>query len=246
MQRYFTETETTVLLKTVGTVNSLPARRDDAAIRALLCSGLRIGEFLKVTLGAALRALDSKYLFIPREDRKKKTVVTEAGTRVIADDHKVFVTAPLRKALEDLIRIHGEMVERARFDADELALNTPLMLSREGVASRAGMTPRTFQIRFKQWCERAGLTPDATPHWLRHTRAMQIMRESQATDPRGIVQSVLGHRSIQSTAVYTGVSREEVEAALDRVDAPRAGRRMSLTELRHTYLADRAIGGGAA
>lgn len=246
MQRYFTESETTVLLKTVGTVNSLPARRDDAAIRALLSSGMRIGEFLQVTVAAALRALECKYLFIPSEHRKKKTVITEAGARVIADDHKVYVTEQLRKALQDLLRIHQQMAQRARLDASELDLDTPLMMSREGIAGRAGMTARAFQLRFKHWCKLAGLTPDATPHWLRHTRAMQIMRDSQAADPRGIVQAVLGHRSIQSTAVYTGVSREEVEATLTRIDAPKAKRRVSLTDLRRTFVADHELVGGVA
>jgi site-specific recombinase XerC len=78
-------------------------------------------------------------------------------------------------------------------------------------------------LRFSAWAARAGLPTKASPHWLRHTRAMNVIRRSSAVNPRGVVQSALGHVSIRSTGVYTRTPREEVEAALAETDG-RVGR----------------------
>ncbi|WP_233869307.1 tyrosine-type recombinase/integrase [Paraburkholderia adhaesiva] len=230
MQRYFLLEEQHKLLEVVGGINTPIARRDHALFRALLHSGCRGGEFLAVTVGATMRALVDNYLFIPREHRKKKTVGEGSMRRVIADDHSVYVTVPLREALEDLLRAHADTLRAAGLESDSLDPDAPLVISREGGA----LTMRAMQLRFKEWLVTAGLPRHATPHWLRHTRAMNIMRSSSARDPRGVVKSVLGHRSIESTGVYTGVTREEVESALNTVDAaPR--RRLSLSAKRRVY-----------
>lgn len=233
MQRYFLPDEQRKLFEVVGMINTPIARRDHALFRGLLYSGCRGGEFLAVSVGAAMRALVDNYLFIPREHRKKKTVGEGNARRVIADDHSVYMTAPLRAAVEDLLRAHAETLRAAGLDSDSLDPDAPLVLSREGGA----LTMRAMQLRFKEWLAAAGLPQHATPHWLRHTRAMNIMRSSSARDPRGIVKSVLGHRSIESTGVYTGVTREEVETALEVIDAP-ARRRVSLSAKRRAYDAE--------
>ena len=58
-----------------------------------------------------------------------------------------------------------------------------------------------------------------SPHWFRHTLAKRMMKHSTSRDPRGVVQSVLQHRSIDSTLVYTRPDREEVERALSEVQS---------------------------
>lgn len=220
MDRYLTEAEQERLLavlKAAGAGDVL-ARRDDAVVRALTHSGCRIGEFSQVTVGAALAALRSGYLFLPRETRK-------GGRR----DHKVFVTAPLREAIGDLLKVRYEM---RRLDCRE---GDPLVIGRTG----AGLSVRSFELRLKQWAVAADIAPDFTPHWLRHTRAMNVMRRSTAKDPRGIVQAALGHESIRSTGVYTTPSREEVEAALTETDGRGRGR-VTVRDLRRAF--ERRVG----
>jgi len=87
-----------------------------------------------------------------------------------------------------------------------------------------GLSVRSYQDRMLFWCDAAGIEP-ASPHWLRHTRAMRIMRSSKAKDPRGIAKAVLGHSSISSTGVYTGPSKEDISDALHAIDGGRAPRR---------------------
>jgi site-specific recombinase XerD len=218
LRRYFPEDEQRQLIGTAGKSNDVTARRDHAWMRALLYSGLRVQEFSLITVGAALEALRSKYLYIPKEHRKGKK-----------KEHAVFVTEPLRAAIEDLIKIRFEITGEGESHLDEA-----LVISRQHAGKGKPMTVRSFQLRLKHWANMAGLSPDASPHWLRHTRAMNIMRNSKAEDPRGIAQAALGHASIASTGVYTGVLREEMEAALAQIDGS-ARKRVTLAQVRRDF-----------
>lgn len=224
LHRYLTPEEQQRLIKAPAQLSDILARRDAAWLDALLLSGLRITEFSLITLGDAAEAVENKYLFIPKERRK-------GGKK----DHRVFITAPLRAALVRLISIHCEMTGN-----NDGFINSALVLSRQHESSHqhgsrcTPMSVRSFQLRFKHWAREAGLPADASPHWLRHSRAMNIMRTSGAADPRGIAKEALGHVSIASTGVYTGVLREELEQALTQTDKPR-GRRVSLSALRKNF-----------
>lgn len=217
LRRYLTPDEQQRLIKAAQQQSDILARRDAAWLDALLLSGLRITEFSLITLGDSLISLQSKYLFIPKERRK--------GGK---SDHRVFVTAPLRAALKTLIAIRYEMTGEQHSLVD-----VPLVVSRQHDGCQA-MSVRSFQLRFKHWAAIAGLPPDASPHWLRHSRAMNIMRNSEAADPRGITKEALGHASIASTGVYTGVLREELEQALTQTDATKV-KRVSLAALRKDF-----------
>jgi site-specific recombinase XerC len=217
LRRYLTNDEQQRLLKAASQPSDILARRDAAWLNALLLSGLRITEFSLVTLGDAADALVHKYLFIPKERRK--------GGKT---DHRVFVTVPLRAALKKLIDVRYEMTGE-----QDAALDGALVISRQHERC-APMSVRSFQLRFKHWAALAGLPADASPHWLRHSRAMNIMRNSEANDPRGIAKEALGHASIASTGVYTGVLREELEQALTQTDATKP-KRVSLAALRNSF-----------
>jgi site-specific recombinase XerD len=216
LHRYLTPEEQQRLIKAASLPSDILARRDAAWLDVLLLSGLRITEFSLVTVGDAITALHSKYLFIPKERRK--------GGKT---DHRVFVTAPLRLALKKLVAVHCEMT-----GTDQPLADAPLVLSRQH--DGAAMSTRAFQLRFKHWAVVAGLPAGASPHWLRHSRAMNIMRNSEAADPRGIAKEALGHVSIASTGIYTGVLREELEQALTQTDATKS-RRVSTAALRKDF-----------
>lgn len=218
LRRYLTPEEQQRLVKAAAMPSDILARRDAAWLRGLLFSGLRITEFSLTTLGDAVDALRTKYLFIPKERRK--------GQR---RDHRVFVTGELRAALKAAIDVRYAMSDDANLPAD-----AALFISRQHGAGEP-MTVRSFQLRFKHWAKIAALPADASPHWLRHSRAMNIMRTSEAADPRGIAKEALGHASIASTGIYTGVLREELEQALTTTDATTRGRRVSLAALRKDF-----------
>lgn len=196
MKRYLTEDEQRLLLATLDQSAVGLAKRDFAWIRLLHSTGMRVGEFSRLRVGDARSALQTGYLFIPREWRK-------GGRR----DLSVLVTDSVRKALNDLL-------DHREANKHDMAADAPLISSRKGGA----MSIRCYQQRLALWAARAGIQGGVSPHWLRHTRAMNIMRRSQAKDPRGVAKAALGHASIASTGIYTGVTKEDVEAALHQVD----------------------------
>lgn len=209
MKKYLTEEEQRRLFHTLKQFTGPTARRDDALVRLLIHSGLRIGECLRLSVGDAAAAAKTGYLFIPKEYRKGR-----AGER---RDHEVLVTQPVREALADLLALR-----------DDAPLEDALVVSRKhGV-----LTVRAFELRVDYWAELAGLPAGVSPHWLRHTRAMNIMRRTTATDPLGVVKAALGHSSIRSTEVYASATREKVEAALREVDGKP---RLRLADLRKQY-----------
>ena len=92
-----------------------------------------------------------------------------------------------------------------------------------------------MQLRVKEWAEMAGLGHlKVTPHFFRHTHAMNIIRSSTAKEPLRIVKAALGHRNINTTAIYTAASREEIEAALDEADTTKT--RITKAQLRRAHI----------
>ena len=219
MNRYLTEPEQARLLDVLKRNSGDPlAARDYAWVRALRHSGLRIREFSLITVGDALAALRSGYLYIPKAHRKGRH-----------KDHSVYLTAALREAVEDLLS------RRVGHGVPDLHEDEPLVVSRQRAGLSVSMTVRNYQLRLAHWAAEAGLPAGVSPHWLRHTRAMNIMRNSTASDPRGVVQSALGHADIRSSGVYTQTPREDVEAALDEIDQPPRSRRVTPAMLRRAY-----------
>jgi integrase len=211
LKKYLTEEEQKSLLDVLKSTNSEVARRDDAAIRLLIHTGMRIGECLRLSLGDAAAALKTGYIYIPKEYRK--------GRPGEKRDHEVLVTEPVKKALGDLLAL--------RIDAP---LDDALIVSRKhGV-----LTVRAFEQRVAYWARQAKLPEGVSPHWFRHTRAMNIMRRSTASDPLGVVKAALGHTSIRSTEIYGRQNKESVEAALREVDAV-VKPRLRLADLRRMH-----------
>ena len=232
MNRYLTDQEQARLLTVLKERSGdATVARDYAWIRALRHSGLRINEFSLIDVGDALSALRTGYLFVPREHRKGWNRKDDADKQSAAPkrrppkDLQVYLTNALREAIEDLLKIRMLGVGDAGCHEDDA-----LVISRNG--SRLGV--RSYQQRLTYWAEQAGLPPGVSPHWLRHTRAMNIMQHSTARDPRGVVQAALGHVDIRSSGVYTGTPREQVESALDEIDTIKP-HRITRAMLRRAY-----------
>lgn len=210
MKRYLTEEEQRKLLSTVKQFADVHACRDFAWMRLLIHTGLRVGEFSKTTVGDAIQALKTGYLFIPKERRKGKPENRR--------DHSVLVTQPVRAALLDLLGLR-----------EGAELDEALVISRKSNGRDwSGLSVRGFEQRVAIWAKLAGLPEGVSPHWFRHTRAMNIMENTTSNDPRGVVQAALGHISIASTGVYTGVTRAAMEAALHEVDGPKVFRKRDM------------------
>ncbi|OQS32473.1 tyrosine-type recombinase/integrase [Chromobacterium haemolyticum] len=228
MKRYLKPDERQRLLNAAYRTNDPLAQRDYHLMSALYYSACRVGEFLQLTLSDAWAALKTGSLFIPAEYRKGRVYekTNRAGKTVQVDTRQpayVHLTQPLRMHLVALLNMN-----------DCQQGDAPLVPGRFGEA----LTVRAVQLRVEHWAQEAGLGFKASPHWLRHSRAMDIFRTSTAKNPLQIVQSVLAHASLNSTAIYAGPSREEIEATLEALDG-KAGR-TTKAQLRRDYQQRRA------
>ena len=69
-----------------------------------------------------------------------------------------------------------------------------------------------FNKVFKERCLEAGIPKElAHPHILRHTRAIELLR---AGVPVTIVQDLLGHSALTTTAIYLKISGQEAKGIL--------------------------------
>lgn len=150
-----------------------------------------------LTIGDAKQSIDQGELVYRAETNKRNA------------DTSIFLTVAAKKALSDLLEIHKKMTEISSSDWDIPLDEQPLILSR----NNNWLSRRTFESRLKYWCDQANI-PAASPHWLRHTWAKRYM--DRATSPEALrrVQAVLGHQNINTTAIYTRPSKEDIAQAM--------------------------------
>jgi len=87
----------------------------------------------------------------------------------------------------------------------------------EGQNPQKHITTRTVQIVFTRACKKAGIKKDVTVHSLRHSFATHMLENG--IDLR-YIQELLGHKSSQTTEIYTHVSQKkirEIKSPLDDI-----------------------------
>ena len=73
---------------------------------------------------------------------------------------------------------------------------------------------RQVAQRLKHWLHAAGITKRISPHGLRHTFATHLYAR---TSDLLLVKRALGHRDISTTEIYTHLSDDALEDALERI-----------------------------
>lgn len=146
------------------------ACRDLAMMELFYSSGLRLAELVSLDLNAI-------------DLRDGSLRVTGKGRKI----REVPVGRVAIEAIEAWLGLRDGLAspeERALF-----------------VSSRGSrISPRTIQLRLKQWGERQGVRGGLHPHRLRHSFASHMLESSG--DLRA-VQEMLGHADISTTQIYT-------------------------------------------
>ncbi len=78
------------------------------------------------------------------------------------------------------------------------------------------VSTRNVQLVVKRAAERAGIKKKVSPHKLRHSFATHLLEGG--TDIR-IIQELLGHSNLQTTQIYTHVSRAEIKKVRSPFDS---------------------------
>jgi integron integrase len=197
------------------------------------------GLMARVMYGGGLRLMELLRLRIKDVDLDQQIITVRGGK---GDKDRL---APLAHALVEPLRVHRERImevhtgDRAEgvpgvWLPDGLERKYPrageewawfwlwpdarLSLDpRSGVNRRHHVSERAFQATIKQAARNAGLPKRVTPHVLRHSFATHLLESG--TDIR-TVQELLGHRSVETTQIYTHVMKRPglgVRSPLDEV-----------------------------
>ena len=181
-----TDPEVHALLRAAGASSHGLAARNYAMVQLMLQAGLRVGEVAALQVGDATLG-----------DRSG-TVRIRHGKGLKARDVPLNATA--RRALRQ------HLDRRPAPDA-----GAPLFAS----SRDAAMPVRTVQAVMTTLARRARLKRLAvSAHTLRHTFALGFLRDN----PGKLVElaSLLGHDSLNTTAIYTRPSRDDLAADLER------------------------------
>ena len=111
----------------------------------------------------------------------------------------------LKTTLRTLLR--GYLKERRRVATSECSA---LFVSSRGTR----LCCRQVAQRLACWLKNAGIVKNITPHGLRHTFATHLYA---STSDLLLVKRALGHRNISTTEIYTHLSDERLEEALERI-----------------------------
>lgn len=161
-------------------------RRDRAIFELLYGSGLRAGE---------LRRLDLTHL-----DLEKGVVFVSRGKGAKDRMTPLSIRSIASLALY-LLEVRPVLAKKPR----ELAL----FLSEKG--TRMGKT--TLQERLKVHARAARVSSRTTLHSLRHACATHLLQGGASIRH---IQAILGHRHLQSTAIYTRVNTKDLAKVLER------------------------------
>lgn len=162
------------------------AVRDRCLIDLGFNIGLRIGNLTRLTVGQVAHAGRARrYLSIPAHQMKSRR------------GHTVPLNNPARARIDEVLRWKKYMGEPA-------TANSPLFRSREG----GFMTTRRAAQIISAAAERAGLEPGVSTHSLRKTLATSLMERGVSLR---VVQEILGHSELATTAQYLGVGRKALE-----------------------------------
>lgn len=151
------------------------AARDSAILEVIYSGGLRIQE----ACGMNMEDIDFNACRFKVRGKGKK-------------ERFCFLGKPAMRALKHYLK------ERQRAGLGGATEGGALFRSQKGTR----MTPRSVERSFKDYLLEANLSPDCTPHKLRHSFATHLLT---AGADLPTVQELLGHASITSTQIYTHV-----------------------------------------
>jgi integrase/recombinase XerC len=177
-----------------------PAAREGEAREPWVLA--RDAAVLALLYGAGLRI--SEALSISRADAPvgKTEAITVVGKG--KKSRSAPIIAPVRNAVEDYLALCPY----------RLKPDGPLFVGAKG----GRLSPRIVQLAMARMRGALGLPDSATPHALRHSFATHLL--ARGGDLRTI-QDLLGHASLSTTQVYTGVDSARLLAAY-RSAHPRA------------------------
>jgi site-specific recombinase XerD len=168
--------------------------RNAMIVRVFLFTGLRVSELCGLIM-------DDVYI----GSEPKKHLLVRADIAKGGFQREVPLCEKLR---EDLRAFYREKM----YSGQTVGLDPAKHVFTQHKKTENSLTPRQVQRIIKLAGELINI-PDLHPHTLRHTFATGLMR---VTDMR-TVQALLGHRSLQSTQIYTHPDSSDLANAVNKL-----------------------------
>jgi integrase/recombinase XerD len=168
------------------------AKRDRAMLELIYATGMRVTELVSLDMSNLNLDPRSPWVRCLGKGAKERTI-------------------PIHdQALEALVGYLEDGRPLLVHNKDEDAL----FVNRRGER----LTRQGFWLILKGYAKAANLSPDITPHTLRHSFATHMLRGGM---PLRNVQEMLGHANISTTQVYTHLTSDHVREVYERAH-PRA------------------------
>jgi integrase/recombinase XerD len=162
--------------------------------------GIRDRAILELLYGSGTRVSELVHLNLMDVD------LTEGEIRVLGKGNKERIVLIGSKAVEAI----EKYINIAR---PQLLKPDGKMPKRLFLGYRATrLTSRSVERMLKASCLKAGIMKKVTPHTLRHSFATHLLEGG--ADLR-IVQELLGHASLQTTQIYTHLTKERLKKIYD-------------------------------
>jgi site-specific recombinase XerD len=181
--------EIPALLRAAGQTGHGLARRNYALLQLLLETGLRVGEASRLAIADC--------------EIHDRSGVVRVRTGKGGKERDVPLNATARRAIALYLKTR-----------DDYNWSEPLFLSERGGQA---MSLRTIQATIQELARRARITRiPVSAHTCRHTFALMFLRRN----PGKLIElaTLLGHESLDTTAVYLQPSAEELARAVEEGD----------------------------
>lgn len=165
--------------------------RDRAILETLYSAGVRVSELV----GLNLADTDLGEGIATVRGKGKKERLALLGPAAVT-------------AIREWLPKRAEILEHLRRESDAIFLNK----------NGTRLTVRSVGRLLEKYLKFAGLDPRTSPHTLRHSFATHLL--DAGADIRG-VQELLGHKSLNTTQVYTHVTTQRLQSSYQKAH-PRA------------------------
>lgn len=189
LPKFLSAEESLALLDAIESdLASKTVKRDYAIATLFLNCGMRLSELC----GIDMRDLDGDL-------RSVRVLGKGAKERII------YLNSACRAALADYLSVRGDNL------TEKVAASPALFLSSRGQR----ISNKTVQWMIGKYLKAAGLENKGySVHKLRHTAATLMYRSGQV-DVR-VLKEILGHEQLNTTQIYTHVSNESMESAMEK------------------------------